>query len=412
MRSPSRRGLVLGGVVALLAGGCSGEPIETRPTDVPSSAGSLAPVPTGGTVTRLSATATTDTVAPARLADRSAVEPAAGGLEQVVALAPDGRVLRAASATPRGEDLLGAVSVDLADPAHPDDRTSVRGPSEAPAQVTAADVVGETVAWRETTSTNLDVEDWEVWAAVDGGAAVRVSDSGDGDSGDGDSGDGDAGPPPYVPDGSSLATTADTAYWTVARWEGEQRVLGIASAPLREGAKVATVAEGARNPTVLGDTLVHAAGQPLGADLPEGVWEIRRRDAAGAEDVLARIGPTGWGVSAVCAGEGHVAWALADDAAGRIVDLDLTTGDRVEVTLATPAQAPSLACGDDVVAWGSGSDEGDPGQYVLDRRAATVSRLGSAAGLSQVAAAGPWLAWTTFAKGADRATWQVARWQG
>ena len=67
-------------------------------------------------------------------------------------------------------------------------------------------------------------------------------------------------------------------------------------------------------------------------------------------------------------------------------------------------------CADAFVAWGNGSGNGDPGQYVVDVPSGKLWKLGASPGISAVRAAGTMLAWTLPPKAQEAAPIRVTKW--
>jgi len=91
--------------------------------------------------------------------------------------------------------------------------------------------------------------------------------------------------------------------------------------------------------------------------------------------------------------------------------MTLATKAQHTIELDDDAWSLDLSCGDTFVAWGNGSGNGDPGQYVVDAPSGKLWKLGESPGISAVRAAGTMLGWTLPPKSAQEAApWRVTKW--
>ena len=93
--------------------------------------------------------------------------------------------------------------------------------------------------------------------------------------------------------------------------------------------------------------------------------------------------------------------------------MNLATKAMQTIALDDNAGSPDLSCGDTFVAWGNGSSDGDPGQYVIDVPCGKLWKLGESPGISSTYAAGNILGWSLRPKTMEEtAAVRVTKWIG
>ncbi|MEU7981276.1 hypothetical protein AB0B63_22440 [Micromonospora sp. NPDC049081] len=307
-------------------------------------------------------------------------------------LTPDGQMITAANpaATTRsGEVVIGQSQVGLYA------GSRVRGMSPAPHGAARQAIYGDaderTVAWLETTSTDMYQMDWRVYGFDRAaGRTVLLGDSAAVSKGR---------KMPIPPGSSMLSVGTDRVYWTTAvpttgQPEFGAQVLGRSVTGSR-AAEV--VAERAKLPAAAGSDLYYVRSADVSPGFPADRYEIRK--VTGGRDDLLTTGPLAkeQQVTALTAEPGRVAWivsAPAPEPNASLFVLDTATGDATEVTLGDDGTSMTLSSSPRYVCWSNGSGGGDAGQYALDVRTQRLWRLGEAPGLSLVFAAGDYLAWS------------------
>lgn len=315
---------------------------------------------------------------------------------------PDGEKLKHGLVVVTGES--GRVTQELPE------RSTVR-------QVVVATSFGESVVWRETASTSLDYEDYQI-SVMTAGAAPKVIANSSGIT-----------PPgmvlPTTTDSErDLATDGHTVFFTAglpvepgARLTGtEIRAVPIAGGANAQGTVVATnhvfpfftgtetLAIGAAGPMVAATQPLQVAvigeGQPprarylFSVDGPETV-----RDACGTADYVAVAVST------------H-AVEVGAEPASRVLIFTPAHGSEPLGLIRGLGDGVHLACGDAFLAWGNGSGNGDAGQYILDFGTSTIAKLGEAYGASMVYGAGSYIAWTELNPELRAPVVKLARWLG
>lgn len=229
------------------------------------------------------------------------------------------------------------------------------------------------------------------------------------------------------PRGSTIITTDGIhAWWTMpymtkkiqGGWDARIMVRDIA------GHEPLTIAvDKAKLPVAAAGGVEYVRSQDVDQSMSAGRYEIRLLKAG--INTLITSGPLvkGEQVSGMCASNSYLAWAVAAAGApgqripaastgGRLHVMTLATKAPRTVALNDDARGLSLSCGDSFIAWGNGSGNGDPGQYVLDLPSSKIWKLGQAQGISMVLAAGNILAWALPPKSQEAAPWRVTKWHG
>ena len=284
-----------------------------------------------------------------------------------------------------------------------------------PRQAIAASAHGQTFVWLETKSTDLFYQDWKVFSARAGQRQPTLL----GDSFDLTKTD-EIPPPPGV---VYLTTDGVHAWWTMTYPTKSQRGWGarIMVRDIAGHEPLTTAVDKAKLPAATGGGVAYVRSTDVDPAVPANRYDILLR-RAGA-DSLVTSGPLAKGeqVSTMCASDTLLAWAVrSPDTSSPENPAAWTSGHLHVMTLATKAQhtielddnawSLDLSCGDTFVAWGNGSGNGDPGQYVVDVPSGKLWKLGASPGISAVRAAGTMLAWTLPPKAQEAAPWRVTKW--
>ena len=273
--------------------------------------------------------------------------------------------------------------------------------------------------WRETPSTTLDVEPWRILATTLGSGTVRVvalSSSLTGDD--------DVPPPPGV---QVLATDGVTAWWT-APYLDPTGYRGVATRVVgasvkSEKATPVVVADHAYLPVVAGGQVVvlrslvsdRASGGRFAflAPLDGGGRVVHSGTLGEREAIWSACGSPRFLVYVISSGDlvnpGQPSEMAVESAQLHI--RELSTGAETLIALQDSGKSLSLSCSDTLVAWGNGSSNGDPGQYVYDLHRHELYRLGEAAGRSVVFVADSVIAWSNAPADPLAPTeYTIARW--
>lgn len=277
---------------------------------------------------------------------------------------------------------------------------------------------GQFIVWLETKSTDLFYLDWKMYAArvgqrqptllADSFALLKSDEI------------------PYPPGVKTTTTDGVHAWWTM--------VYPTKKAPRGWGARIMVrdvgavgslkvAVDRAKLPVAIARGLVYVRSKDVDPSMTSNHYEIRllKNDV----DSLISSGPlTGdQAVSSICASDTLLAWAVHSSSGSPQNPNDVMGGKLHVMTLATkvqriirledPAWGLSMGCGTSFVAWGNGSGNGDPGQYVLDVPSGKIWKLGTLRGISMVHVAGDKLAWALPQKSAqDAVPWKVVKWHG
>ena len=230
---------------------------------------------------------------------------------------------------------------------------------------------------------------------------------------------------PTSPGGNLITTDGVHAWWVLTYSTKTQRGWGarIVVRDLAGHESITTAVDKARNPIATRGGIAYIRSNDVAPGMSANRYEIRFRH--GQTDTLITSGPLvkDEQVSAMCATDTLLAWAVRSPSGTR-EHPDPVVGALLHVmTLATKAEkivqlddragGVSLGCGDTFVAWGNGSGNGDPGQYVLDVSTNKIWKLGELRGISAVLTAGSILAWALPPKSAQEAApWRVTKWHG
>lgn len=276
---------------------------------------------------------------------------------------------------------------------------------------------GESIVWLETKSTDLFYQDWKMYAARVGQRQPTLL----GDSFDLVKSD----EIPYPPGVKITTTDGVHAWWVMVYrvksqrgWDARIMVRDLAG---REPLTVAV--DKAKLPAATAGGVAYVRSKDVDSSVLANRYEIRLRRAG--TDTLITSGPLAKEeqVSTICASGTLLAWAVRSPSSPRENPAALTRGSLHVMTLATKVQRTiklddnagglSLDCGETFIAWGNGSGNGDPGQYVLDMSSGKIWKLGELKGISAVLASGTILAWALPPKSAQEAApWRVTKWHG
>ena len=331
-----------------------------------------------------------------------------GDTADLMMLAIDGnRAVIARQPQPKGEILVGQPSLGL---------WSTQGvtlypnrPSKIPQQVVGAAYANGVIVWTETPSTSLADQPWRAFAVNTSGGPAHLL--GDSESVTG------ADDVPYAPDVQSIATDGRQAWWTapyVDKTRDNGFGLRVVGSPVTaDRREPSVIADHAHLPLLVGGRLVvlrSPMSDPTGS---QGRFAFVVPNPKGEEVVAA--GPLGKteNIFSACGSPHTLAYAVASSNSERGVlhIRDLTSGSETLIQLDDAAVALDLGCSDEIVAWGNGSGNGDPGQYVYDRRRSVLLRLGEVKGRSMVSVAGRTVIWATPpAQPKDPTVFAVATW--
>ena len=287
-----------------------------------------------------------------------------------------------------------------------------------PRQAIAAAADGQSLVWLETKSTDLFYQDWKVFAARAGQRQPTLL----GDSFDLTKTD-EIPPPPGV---KYITTDGVHAWWTMTYRTGKGNPAWGARIMVRDIAghePLTTAVDKAKLPAATGGGVAYLRSTDVDPAVPANRYDIRLRHAGA--DTLVTSGPLAKDeqVSTMCASDTLLAWAVRSPEAPPDNPPEHSTGGRLHVmTLATKVQQTieldddawslDLSCGDTFIAWGNGSGNGDPGQYIVDVPSGKLWKLGESPGISAVRAAGTMLGWTLPPKAQESAPWRVTKWHG
>ncbi|GAB3071188.1 hypothetical protein GCM10027053_40050 [Intrasporangium mesophilum] len=246
------------------------------------------------------------------------------------------------------------------------------------------DLVGDTVVWWSTSSTNLFVADWQIWVSRHGRMGRLLADSTKVTPGR------TPPPPSYVP----LTTDGTMAYWEAPRYVGDRAVADIMAAQVDGSGKPRVLVKGAKLPQPTRQGLFYVRSNDVAPDVTAVAGEIRRRGSDGRDAVVVSVPLTqGKRISEMCASNGRLAWTVdnGDRAELYVRDEKGRTEHRV---LNNDSGGISLACGNHFVAWGGGSGSGDMTQYVWGGQGNPILRIADSPGMAWVKASGDLFGWS------------------
>ena len=285
-----------------------------------------------------------------------------------------------------------------------------------PRQVVAAAAHVKSLVWIETKSTDLFYQDWKVYAArVDERRPILLGDSFDLTKTD------EVPTPPGV---EIITTDGVRAWWMMTYRTKSQRGWGarIMVRDIAGREPLTTAVDKAKLPTAAAGGVAYVRSRDVDPTMSATQYDIRLH-RAGADTLVTsgQLVKDGQ-VTAMCASDTILAWAVRPPWAlrdtpppehstgGTLHVMNLATKAQHTIALDDDAGSLNLGCGDTFVAWGNGSGNGDPGQYVVDAPSGKLWKLGQSPGISAVYAAGTMLAWTLPPKAQEAAPIRVTKW--
>lgn len=289
--------------------------------------------------------------------------------------------------------------------------------SSQPRQAYEAAAHGESLVWLETKSTDLFYQDWRLYAAHFGQRQpTLLADSFDLTKTD---------QIPYPPGVETLTTDGIHAWWmmvyrakTPRGWGARIMVRDIAGHEL-----IVTAVDKAKLPTATEGGVAYVRSSDVDPSMPTNRYEIRLLRAGVDTLITSGLLTKDEQVSTMCASDTFLAWAVRSPSGtpqqpeplvgGRLHVMTLATKTQRIIQLDDSAWSLDLSCGATFIAWGNGSGNGDPGQYVLDVQSGKIWKLGALRGISMVLASGSTLAWALPPRSAQEAApWRVTKWHG
>ena len=280
------------------------------------------------------------------------------------------------------------------------------------------DSAGRYTAWTETTSTSLDEFDWKVFLQdANTGKTRKLGDSRD-----------IAPVRPVSARGESDPTVGEReVYWAATAPRNNKEGFDdlILGAPLDRPERMRTVVVGGYYPAADGADLLYVSSTHLdrneayaGRPATKGTdrYEIQRL-RNGQTTTLASGTLTGdQSISGLTAHHGTVAYTLSRNPTATTSTLVLLEPDGKRTNIRMHHNGgSSVQLTDRFLAWGSGSSNGDAGQYLLDRPSGQLYKLGEAKGLSLMysSPSGEFLGWTVPPASPNRQFLvQLVRWTG
>ncbi|MEU4626914.1 hypothetical protein AB0G04_43945 [Actinoplanes sp. NPDC023801] len=305
--------------------------------------------------------------------------------EAVVAAAPKGKV-----ANGEIELVQSTIGMYRADALRPVSLAPVRG-EKARQAIYGANRNGMT-AWLETSSTNLYVGDWRIYAHD--GTTTRVL---------GDSSEVVPGGQLPIPPGAATPVIGEAAvYWPTMRptKKRDEYTFEIVSRPLDGSGKLRTTATHAGLPAADGPDLYYVRSSTFAAGFAKDKYEIHHIGADGRDRVAAagRLS-RGEELTSLTASGGLVTWIVAsgeEKEAGQLYAWDAQRNEATHVKLADRGAFTVLSSSGRMLAWGNESGTGDSSMYLLDLRTEPrLFRVGDdASGLSYAIVAGNYVGWS------------------
>jgi hypothetical protein len=287
-------------------------------------------------------------------------------------------------------------------------------------------LAGRDAAWMDTTSTNLYFQDWRIYGYDGRTKTVR-----------------------QLADSTELYHTAklpiaphDTVpviaddrmvYWSAAvpDEKGRQGFSGdILGRDIGARGPVRTFAKNAFLPRVAGRTLYYVKTPSIDPHLRKGVFEIHA--VSDGRDSVVVSGPLvkDQEVTGLAVAPTHIVWSIgatnpqadpSPNPAEGCVDrsshgcalyvMPIHSTTVVRVALHSAGVQPVLGVKGSLLGWGSGTQNGDAGQYVMDMNSGAIWRLGQAPGCSTVQFAGQFVAASKSDERTGRCGITVGRWR-
>lgn len=282
--------------------------------------------------------------------------------------------------------------------------------SDEPRQAISADISHGAVAWAETPSTDGSARPWRIFARTADGVSrlVAYSEQVLDDQG-------------AIVHGEEAAPTigGSLVYWETAYPRGPRDDVGnyqdfgtkIMAAPLDGSTAPFDVAQDAIFPAATGTDVYYVRSREQDPSIAADTYDIFARTPDGTEHLLIAGKTTGdeyvdsltvdgpivvWVVSSTSASDGTL--HIMDTTANSVQPIHVGISGNVDVSTGR-------------VAWGGGSGESDPGEYVYSSASGTIWKLGEQLGLSVAYTSGDYVAWTRLDNPTGGTT-EVARWIG
>ncbi|MFB6722990.1 hypothetical protein ACFCV3_22620 [Kribbella sp. NPDC056345] len=296
---------------------------------------------------------------------------------------------------------------------------SVRIPGQRPAviskapkaatdtrQIIAASAGRSGLTWLETTSTSLAMQDWRIHYQPADGQPRLVGDS-------------DALyktrelPPP--PGGIHPQASADGRIYWAAAAPDRTSVNGFTALILAADTTGRTaprpVVRNAKLPRVVGSTLYYVVSPDVAPGKLTGRFEIHALTAGVDKVIASGVLEKDQQLERLVAGPTHLAWYIgtANSQAEPSADPDEGCADRSHdgcsifvqklgsaeppTRIAASSTGVEMSLDGSLLGWGSGSSNGDPGEYLLDLNNSKLWRLGDSRGCSSVSIAGSYISW-------------------
>ncbi|WP_189826861.1 hypothetical protein [Streptomyces finlayi] len=278
-----------------------------------------------------------------------------------------------------------------------------------PRQADQADARSGSVAWNETSSTNLYESDWCVFFYDPTANTTRLL---------GSSASVGAKLPP--PPGQTVPTMGRSdVFWATTHPTRDERKFGvkIVSRPKSGEGKVADAVTKAKLPKADGGTLYYVRSEDVAPGFPKNRYEIRKIDETG-HDALVTAGSltTDQQVSVLAVSGPRITWVVSNphQERAKLYSLAQPGGKTISFGLSHPG-APTMALSvtPKLIAWGSGTSAGDGGEYVFDIAKQKLWRVDSQEGYSAVYAKGDFIAWSKIpaAHPEGAVSFHTARWK-
>ncbi|MGL5824588.1 MAG: hypothetical protein ACRCYU_07100 [Nocardioides sp.] len=268
-------------------------------------------------------------------------------------------------------------------------------------QITSAHLDGDTVTWVETSSIDLYNFDWRIYSAVlgtDGRTLVADSD---------DFSKGRMLNPVFGT--TQPVVLGGTAYWAATDVGGKSDDSLIWAGSVAPGGKPAKpIVDDGYLPTSDGSSYLYYVKR-----IANGTTSIvRERSGAGKPTAVVMLEKFDGSVTRLAASDRHLAWVESyKDGTSRLFVKELASGEVTAIRMEHPGPSTMfLSLSQDKVVWGSGSAEGDAGQYLYNFSSGALTRLADSPGLSLVYAADSAIAWSRLKPnpgGPPTASWVV-----
>ncbi len=261
---------------------------------------------------------------------------------------------------------------------------------DRPRQADQADERGGSVAWNETSSTDLYESDWCVFYYDPTSNKTRLL-------GNSASVGGELPPPP----GQTVPTIGQSdVFWATTHPTRDERKFGvkIVSRPKSGEGEIADAVTKAKLPKADGEALYYVRSEDVAPGFPKNRYEIRKIDETG-RDALVTDGQltTDQQVSVLAVSGPRVTWVVSNphEERSKLYSLAQPGGKAISFGLSHPgASTMALSVTSKLIAWGSGTSAGDGGEYVFDIARQKLWKVDSQEGFSAVYAKGDFVAWS------------------